>query len=166
MGGDGVRDAAFLADHLAIETRIDRLALRPATAADEDFLLSLRKQTMTEHLSRVGLAFDDAHHRQRLLANYADASVICLGEDAVGLFKAYRRDTAWVLMQIQLAPASQGRGIGAALIEALIAQARREGVPVTLSVLKGNPARRLYDRLGFRVVAEDEHEYEMRCDER
>jgi ribosomal protein S18 acetylase RimI-like enzyme len=29
-------------------------------------------------------------------------------------------------------------------------------------VLKGNPARRLYDRLGFEIVGEDETQFYMR----
>ena len=149
---------------LVIDARISGLHLRPATSADEAFLLGLRKQTMTEHLSRVGLDLDDEHHRQRLLANYADACVICVADEAIGLCKAYRGETAWVLMQIQVAPAWQGRGVGADIITALIAQARQEGLPVSLSVLKGNPARRLYERLGFRVFAQSEHEHELRCE--
>jgi ribosomal protein S18 acetylase RimI-like enzyme len=141
-----------------------RIHLRAALPSDEPFLLALRKQTMTEHFARVGLVFDDAYHRQRMLVNYADASVICLGAEDIGLLKACRRETAWVLMQIQMAPAWQGRGIGAAVIQTLIDRAREDGLPVTLSVLKGNPARRLYERLGFRVVSEDEHEYTLTCD--
>lgn len=142
----------------------EHACLRPALPEDEAFLLALRKQTMTEHLARVGLDLGDEQHRQRLLANYADASVICVGNEDVGLCKAYRAETAWVLMQIQLAPAWQGRGIGAEVIETLIARARKEGLPVTLSVLKGNPAKRLYERLGFCVFAQSEHEYELRCE--
>jgi ribosomal protein S18 acetylase RimI-like enzyme len=149
--------------HLVIDARIQGLRLRPATPEDQAFLLGLRKQTMTEHLSRVGLALDDDHHRQRLLANYADACVICVADEAIGLCKAYRSEAAWVLMQIQVASAWQGRGVGADIITALIAQARQDGLPVSLSVLKGNPAKRLYERLGFREFAQSEHEYELRC---
>jgi ribosomal protein S18 acetylase RimI-like enzyme len=142
------------------------IRLRPARPADQAFLLALRRQTMTEHLSRVGLDLSEERHLQRLLANYDDAHVICVGDEDAGLLKAYRTDTQWVLMQIQIAPAWQGRGIGAEVIETLIARAHEHGLPVTLSVLKGNPARRLYERLGFNVVAEGEHEFELCCDAR
>lgn len=167
-GGDespapGLTATREVLSRLVIDARTSGLRLRPATPADEAFLLALRKQTMTEHLSRVGLDLGNEHHRQRLLANYADACVIYVADEAIGLCKAYRSETAWVLMQIQVAPAWQGRGVGADIIDALIAHAREEGLLVTLSVLKGNPARRLYERLGFRVVAEDEHEYALRC---
>jgi hypothetical protein len=33
---------------------------------------------------------------------------------------------------------------------------------ITLAVVKINPARRLYDRLGFRVTHEDQHKVYMR----
>lgn len=40
------------------------------------------------------------------------------------------------------------------MLNALLADAARERVPVSLSVLHGNPARRLYERLGFRLASE------------
>ena len=47
---------------------------------------------------------------------------------------------------------ARGRGIGTALVEQVIADAEARAVPVRLGVLEHNPARRLYERLGFRVV--------------
>jgi ribosomal protein S18 acetylase RimI-like enzyme len=44
----------------------------------------------------------------------------------------------------------RGRGVGTALLEELLAQARATGHPaVSLSVETDNPAVRLYERLGF-----------------
>jgi len=50
-------------------------------------------------------------------------------------------------------PAAQGRGVGRALVEAAIEEARRRGArKLTLRVLAHNtPARRLYERCGFHV---------------
>ena len=48
------------------------------------------------------------------------------------------------------------------MLEGVIADARKAGVDVVLSVLKANPARSLYERLGFLVEGEDSHEYFMR----
>lgn len=58
-------------------------------------------------------------------------------------------------------PEAQGRGIGAALVRGLQAEARVAGMPLKLKVLKTNPALRLYQRLGFAIVGEDEHGWEM-----
>ncbi len=47
--------------------------------------------------------------------------------------------------------AARGQGVGDALLRALIAEARAQGLPaIGLSVDKQNRARRLYERLGFR----------------
>lgn len=59
-------------------------------------------------------------------------------------------------------PAYQRRGIGAAILRDVIAEARAGGHAVALRVLKVNPARRLYERLGFAVVGESDTHYLMR----
>ena len=42
-------------------------------------------------------------------------------------------------------------GWGTALVQEVMAEARQRGLPVRLRVLRSNPARRLYARLGFEV---------------
>jgi ribosomal protein S18 acetylase RimI-like enzyme len=78
------------------------------------------------------------------------------------LLKAHRSDTEWRVVQLQIAPALQGRGIGERALRTVLRDADAATLPVTLKVLKGNPARRLYERLGFEVVSEDEREFHMR----
>jgi ribosomal protein S18 acetylase RimI-like enzyme len=65
------------------------------------------------------------------------------------------------ISNIEIAPEYQGRGIGTAITNGIIAEARRDGLSVTLRVLKVNPARHLYERLGFIVIKEDETHYYM-----
>jgi ribosomal protein S18 acetylase RimI-like enzyme len=48
---------------------------------------------------------------------------------------------------------ARGRGVGTALLEAFAAEARERGFgALSLSVERGNPAFRLYERAGFRTV--------------
>ncbi|SDR41917.1 Acetyltransferase (GNAT) family protein [Paraburkholderia fungorum] len=138
------------------------LTLRQALPADEAFLFALRKATMTGHLKRVGEPADDAAHRARLLHRYDAAQVICLDGVPAGLLKAHRTDAEWVVVQIQISPALQGRGIGERALRVVLRAAEADALPVTLKVLKGNPAKRLYDRLGFEIVGEDETQFHMR----
>lgn len=58
-------------------------------------------------------------------------------------------------LSIALLPEYRGRGLGSALLQALLEDASRDHEAVSLSVGKGNPAARLYRRLGFSVVMED-----------
>jgi ribosomal protein S18 acetylase RimI-like enzyme len=46
----------------------------------------------------------------------------------------------------------RGKGVGGALMRALIAEAAARGLRLSLDVRETNPAMRLYERLGFRRV--------------
>ena len=53
-------------------------------------------------------------------------------------------------LSVCVLPGYRGAGLGAALVGAAVAEARRRSLPaLSLSVEDGNPARRLYERLGF-----------------
>jgi len=136
--------------------------LRAATEADVPFLLSLREQTMDGHFRASGVVVTRDEHRERVRVRFECAQIIESEGRPAGLFKATRDGLAWELIQIQLAPELQGRGIGEQLIRRLIDEARHAGASISLNVLHANPARRLYERLGFRVVADADHMYVMR----
>jgi ribosomal protein S18 acetylase RimI-like enzyme len=55
-------------------------------------------------------------------------------------------------VSIGVKPGARGEGVGETLLRALIDEAARRDVGLCLSVRTENPARRLYERLGFRVV--------------
>lgn len=55
-------------------------------------------------------------------------------------------------LSVAVLPGYRNRGIGTDLLGRLIAEARRHHPAVSLSVSSGNPAARLYRRLGFEIV--------------
>ncbi len=59
----------------------------------------------------------------------------------------------------------RGQGIGTKLMLAMLAKLREEGFArASLAVQKANFAVRMYERVGFRTVSENEEEYIMVCD--
>jgi len=56
------------------------------------------------------------------------------------------------ITDIALLPEWRGHGIGRMLMEEILAEGRNTGKRVTIYVEHDNPARGLYDRLGFRHV--------------
>lgn len=58
-------------------------------------------------------------------------------------------------LSIALLPTHRGKGIGTALLSALLVTAQTRCRAVCLSVSLDNPAARLYQRLGFEVVSRD-----------
>jgi ribosomal protein S18 acetylase RimI-like enzyme len=146
-----------------IDAMNEAIRLRAATPDDEPFLIELRKLTMTAHLERAGEPVDDESHRLRARSNLHLAQVVCCNGEDIGLIKLVRSETDWHLQQIQILPGYQGRGIGTAVIRAMLGEAHQAHVSVSLSVLHGNPARRLYERLGFEVAGTTSIELKMTC---
>lgn len=138
------------------------LTLRPATPADEPFLLALRRDTMLPHLIEAGIGTEDEAMLARVRANYQAARIALLDDQPAGLLKALRTEHDWYLIQVQVSPAFQGQGLGARLVALILDEADRDNVPVRLTVLHRNPARRLYERMGFVIAETGEHEYTMR----
>jgi ribosomal protein S18 acetylase RimI-like enzyme len=138
-----------------------RLGLRPATAADVPFLLALRVQTMTPHQLGSGLLVTEREQEERVRYRFDCAQVVEVDEQAAGILKVTRDGLDWHVVQIQLLPALQSRGIGRRLLESVIREARAAGASLRLQVLRANRARGLYERLGFVVAGEGEHEYSM-----
>jgi len=137
--------------------------LRPAKESDLEFLVSLRIRTMNPHLEKVGLPIDKLSHQHRILFRFEDAKIISYKEVSIGLLKSYCDESGWNIVQVQISPEYQGKGIGAKLVRNILKQAEDEGNQITLSVLKGNPAKDLYERLGFLTISESDVAYTMRC---
>lgn len=72
----------------------------------------------------------------------------------------YRAD--YPELSIAVLPAWRGKGLGSQLLDALIARGRAQGTRgLSLSVSRGNPARRLYERHGFAVLSVREEDILM-----
>lgn len=139
--------------------------LIPATESDIDFLLQLRWLTMGKYLTDIGASTDAESLMRRVRYGFEHAHIVEVDGQPAGLFKYcfMPQEQHWYLMQIQIHPDFQNRGLGKQLIEKLLAQASTQHQPVVLSVLKNNPARHLYHRLGFRVTDQNEREFIMTC---
>ena len=134
---------------------------RPATKEDIPFLLALRRQTMDAHLLASGVEVSDEYHLERVAYRLDCAQILMAQGAPVGLLKIARGPGEWEILQIQLAPGLQGGGKGRLILQHVIREADAAGIGVRLNVLKANPAKRLYDRLGFELVGETAHEFIM-----
>ena len=138
------------------------IALRSAQSADVPFLLQLRHQTMDRHLAASAVEMSEEEHLRRVLLRFECAQIILVDGKPSGLLKVARDEKSWHLIQIQVVPHLQGSGLGSRLLREIAAEARDAGASVELDVLKVNPARSLYERLGFVVTAENSHSFDMR----
>jgi GNAT superfamily N-acetyltransferase len=140
--------------------------LRPAGPEDDAFLFALYASTRAEELDAWGLAGPqrEAFLRMQYLAQQqhyraqlprADHRIILVGGAPAGRLLVDRREGELRLADIALLPEHRGRGLGTALVRALLQEAQAAGKPVRLHALQGSRAAALYARLGFAAGGTD-----------
>jgi len=141
----------------------DAVAYRPCTPEDVPFLRYLYGTTREDELRAV--PWTDEQKAQFLdhqffaqKAHYddyygkADFLVIETGGSPIGRLYVYRDEEEIHIIDIALLPGYRGRGLGRILLEELLDEGRATNRKVTIYVENFNPARHLYDRLGFQHV--------------
>ena len=133
------------------------LELAAAQAADFEALLALRIVAMRESLQRLG-RFDPERARSRFLANFAPAFTrhVLLGGQRVGFLTVKPDAGALLLDHLYIHPDHQGRGLGAALLQRVFAEADAAGLELRVGALKESASNRFYMRYGFVLVHETE----------
>lgn len=138
---------------------------RPFTDEDLPFVAELYASTRREEVAVTGWPAEvqEAFLRQQHEAqhshysiHYPDAEWLIVERAGEAIGRLYLRELPGELriIDISLLPQSRGRGIGGAIMQDIIDHARALAKPVSIHVEKNNPARRLYDRLGFTVIAD------------
>jgi ribosomal protein S18 acetylase RimI-like enzyme len=141
---------------------MNHLAFRPAQPADFAFCRRLYFEGIGE--TSAERHQDEAQQIECFTPQWEFAAVriIMIADAAVGWLQTAPTDDATDLGQFYVDRRFQRQGIGRSVLRALIEEALRINKAVILCVLKINPARRLYERLGFRVAYEDSCRVYMR----
>jgi ribosomal protein S18 acetylase RimI-like enzyme len=139
------------------------LELRPATAADEPFLLRVYAGTRSTEMAIVPwtdeqkaafvqMQFDA--QSQHYHEHYDDTSfdVIVLNGRPVGRLYVARWTGEIRIVDIALLPEYCNRGVGSTLLRELQSEATAAGKPLRIHVERVNPALRFYERLGFEQI--------------
>jgi ribosomal protein S18 acetylase RimI-like enzyme len=142
----------------------EEISLRPATAEDSDFLYDLHRAAMQHYVAQTW-GWDEAWQRNNFRQHFnpAECQVITYQGRACGFVSVLERETEVFLKFIEVLPEYQNHGIGTAVIKSILEEAHRSGQPVGLQVLKVNPARALYGRLGFITTGETATHYLMKA---
>ena len=142
------------------------VTLRPLTAADEPFLLTLYASTRAEELAAVPWTDEQkaafvAHQFAAQSAHYAQhyrgmsADLVLVDGAPAGRLLVARWEREIRIVDISLLPAFRGAGAGGRLLAGLIDEARAAGKRLSVHVEQYNRALRLYERLGFRKAGEE-----------
>ena len=142
------------------------ITFRPCDNGDVPFLRHLYGTTRDDELRQV--PWSDEEKRLFLDMQFTaqkthyeeyfpgcEFLVIELDRTPIGRLYVDRGDDDIRITDIALLPEFRGRGIGRMLMQEILEEASATRKRVTIHVEQDNPARHLYDRLGFRHVDTD-----------
>ena len=141
----------------------DSMRFESATDDDKEYFRALNKACYEDVVSRQFGLWDDDKQDGIFELKWPASRFrkICVDDELVGGVWTDEHPGFIQLREIQVHPAFQGRGIGAAVINLEIDSARKMGKPLRLRVLFMNRAVGLYERLGFVVIDKNDHQYIM-----
>jgi ribosomal protein S18 acetylase RimI-like enzyme len=142
---------------------IPPVGFRQATDRDVDFLYALHVATMKEYVNQTW-GWDDAFQESVFRKSYVPAhiQIITSNSKDIGMISLEERTADVFLRAIEIRPEDQGKGIGTTIIQQVINDAVLKLKPVHLQVLKVNPVKGLYERLGFSVIEETKTHFIMK----
>jgi GNAT superfamily N-acetyltransferase len=117
--------------------------------------------TIEEHVGshrEVAWSFREAEDSEELLERYIDLGRVWVAVDpagrTVGHLQAVPRDDAWEVTNTAVLESKRGRGVGRALLERAVEEARSVGVRrVVLATATADVGNlRFYQRCGFRLT--------------
>jgi ribosomal protein S18 acetylase RimI-like enzyme len=140
-----------------------KYSLRQASEEDYQFLFALKVLCLKDYVATM-FGWDEKYQR-RIYSERFDPSTIQIivvdGED-VGQLSVEKEDEELYIAGLYIFPQWQNQGLGSAVIEDVLSSAIDQGFSVRLQVLRVNPARWLYERLGFEVYEETESHFRMK----
>jgi len=142
------------------------ITLRDALPEDEPFLFEVYSSTRAQEMALV--PWDDeqrksfltmqfvaqhSHYRER----YPDAnySLICREDLPLGRLYVLREKGDIRILDLTLLPEYRNGGVGTSLLRDLLDEAAQSGKNVRIYVETYNPSLRLFERLGFKSIAEE-----------
>ncbi len=125
--------------------------LRQATADEAELLYALHRESMGPYIEATWGPWDEAIQRPFFQARMERGllKVVLVDGDVAGILELDDRFDCVFVANIQLAAPFRRRGIGSQIIAEVLRSAGERGKAVELTVLRVNPARKVYERLGF-----------------
>ncbi len=132
-------------------TKPTAVSLRAAQPADAALIYAALEQTMRGFVEATWGNWSPERVREESEHDAHDPRtriVQCNGIDC-GVLQVEPRASEWWVQMCYLLPSHQAMGIGTVLLREVQERAQRGGLPVRLRVLKVNPAKAFYLKLGF-----------------
>lgn len=150
----------------------DEITLRPRHANEENFWREVFYDAVREHFASLNLPENELKNLLEFQfqaqtidygKNYPQASndVIMYKNVPAGRVIISTEHGDLHLIDIAVLSEFRNRGIGTKILQWLFEKSRQTKLPIRFYVEKINPAFRLYERLGFKIVADVTSHFQM-----
>lgn len=137
---------------------------RDCLMTDYDFLFKLKEENFKKYIEECwGWNTIDQQRRLKedLESNIDHRKIIMVDDLPVGVYATGSLDGEFFIEEINIFKEYQNNKIGSRILKAQLEENSNKGILTRLRVFKNNPAKNLYERLGFKVYDEIETHYYM-----
>jgi Acetyltransferases len=137
--------------------------LRYATDEDYNFLYELNKISMFNYVQEIW-GWEESVQQKFFCDKFSceKYKIIVYDNSDIGAVSVSKKDSYIFINIIEILPKYQNKGIGTSIINQIITDSKNEDFSrVLLQVFKKNPAKKLYDKLGFSTIDETKTHYVM-----
>lgn len=133
------------------------LQTRQAIASDFNFVYELHRQELFSYVEQTWGWFEEVqlNGMQSDFDNLPFEIISDRGKD-IGVISVVDLENTLLLNYLAILRAYQRLGFGTQLLGKVLEQALDRGIPVKLKVMRVNPAKAFYERLGFVIANSDE----------
>jgi GNAT superfamily N-acetyltransferase len=143
----------------------NRVTFRSTTHEDEAFAFHVREMTMRDYVMETWGVWnaDEAQAQINEDIRSSRSQIIVIDGHDAGVLRVDEFDTHIHVDQLWILPEFQRQGFGRIILLWLLEQSKAKGLPLRLWVLRVNPARVFYERLGFRIIEQTQASLHLEC---
>lgn len=140
-----------------------KYTFRPCVLEDFDFLFMLKEDNFRKYIEEIW-GWNEKEQKNRLKEDLEihlyHKKIILLNDKPIGVYVTHFTEEGDLFInEISILKEYQNKGIGTNIISKQLRENR--GTRTILQVFKNNPAKKLYEKLGFKVYNETETHYQM-----
>ena len=135
------------------------MEFRKCKYSDADYILKLKELCIKWYIEII-YGWNTEVQREKtiheLQKHKDDMRILIKDGKDIGVTTFYEENNQYVVGLIMIHPEYQGEGLGSKIIKEYIDLAKKSNKKIKIKVYKENPAKRLYERLGFKIYNEDD----------
>ena len=136
-----------------------KITFRNCEYNDCDFILNLKELGMKWYIEKI-YGWDTDIQREKTkheIENHKnDMRIIEIDNNDIGVTTFYEENNEYVVGLIIVHPDYRGKGVATNIIKKYIDIAKKNNKNIKIKTYKFNPAKKLYERLGFKIYKEDD----------